>query len=319
MGAKFRREVMGFSSRSFNMELQFKNTLEKEKLSFLNCMCNFLDSLEFETEQVNGRPKANQREILKNLLVMSYNSMSYRRAISDIEILYDKGLILEKISRTTLNDYVNNSKTIEILERLIQLTSTYFKIEDTLIVDSTWFGEKMYVGGCNKVHNNKQGLFNTRKIHIGILKNSKIICYAKATSGTRHDCPIFKEILSETIKIFNIKYCLGDAGYVSKENYILCEDNNIKAFLNFKKNYKSSGGKSNLWKQQIDLWKNNKDVWHESYRFRVLVESTFSVIKKKFGNYLRSRNQESMDVEMLLKCLCYNLCIISKDFGQLSD
>jgi hypothetical protein len=311
---------MGFPPGNFIMELQFKSNLEKEKSCFLNCMCNFLDSLEFEKEQVNGRPRANEREIIKNLLVMSYNSMSYRRAISDIKILYNEGLISEKISRTTLNDYSNNEKSIEVLERLIQLSATYFKeTEDTLIVDSSWFSEKMYLGGYKKVHSDKMGLTYTRKIHIGILKNSRVICYAKATAGIRHDCPVFKDILSNSVKLFDLKYCLGDAGYLSKDNYILCEDHGIKAFLNFKKNNTSSKGRSALWKQQIDIWRNKPKIWHESYRFRVLVESTFSTIKRKFGNYLRSKNQSSRDVEMLLKCLCYNLCVISNRFGQFTD
>ena len=142
-----------------------KNSLEQEKKTFLKTMCNFLENIEFEDEQVNGRPKTDQREILKHLLVMSYNAMSYRRAISDLKILYDNGYIKKIISRSTLNSYSNDEKNIETLERLIQVSATYFKdSEDTLIVDSTWFAEKMYVGGHRVVHNGKQGLQNTRKI-----------------------------------------------------------------------------------------------------------------------------------------------------------
>jgi len=67
-----------------------------------------------------------------------------------------------------------------------------------------------------------------------------------------------------------------------------------------------------MWKQQIDIWKNKPEVWKESYRFRVVIEGIFSVIKKKHNSYLRSRNQVSRDVEMLLKCLVYNFSVIGK-------
>lgn len=250
---------------------------------------------------------------------MSYNGMSYRRAISDLEILYHKGFIQKIISRSTLNDYANKTDTIKLLQELILLSSTYFKDnEDTLIVDSSWFGEKMYVGGCKNVHSNKHGLMNTRKIHIGILKKSKIICFAEPTMGTFHDCPMFKKIIEDTSKIFNLKYCLGDKGYCSKENYILCQEKNITAFLDFKKSCKSKNGKSEMWKNQIELCRNNPFLWKEYYRYRVTIEGVFSVIKKKHNNYLRSRNQISKDTEVLLKCLVYNLIIIGKDinFGQ---
>lgn len=294
-------------------QLETRNSLEKEKSNFLKSMCYFLDGLELEEEQINGRPKTNPSEILKHLLVMSYNAMSYRRAISDLELLKSQGFIQKLISRSTLNDCANNEDTISLLERLIQISSTFFRDnEDTLIVDSTWFGEKMYVGGYKEVHGNKKGLTNTRKIHVGILKNSKAICYAKATTGIMHDCPAFENILMGSSKLFNLKYCLGDKAYCSKENYILCSDLNITAFLDFKKNCKSAKGKSALWKNQIKIWNDQPEIWHEKYRYRVVIESVFSVIKKKHNSYLRSRKQISRDVEMLLKCLVYNLSLIGK-------
>ena len=294
-------------------QLGTKTSLEKEKINFLKSMCNFLDSLDFEQEQIQGRPKADQREILKHLLVMSYNAMSYRRAISDLFILKDLGFIQNLISRSTLNDHANNEETIFLLERLIQVSSTFFRDnEDTLIVDSTWFGERMYAGGYTEVHGSKKGLTNTRKIHVGILKNSKAICYAKATPGTFHDCPAFKDILLNSSKLFNLKSCLGDKGYCSKENYILCSDLEINAFLDFKKNFRSARGKSALWKNQINIWNNQPEVWKESYRYRVVIEAVFSSIKKKHNSYLRSRKQNSRDVEMLLKCLTYNLSLIGR-------
>ena len=299
-----------------------KNHLEKEKVNFLKAACEFLESFEFEDEQVNGRPKTNERELLKHLLVMSYNAMSYRRAISDLEILYEQGYIERIISRSTLNDFANRKNTITLLERLIQVSATFFKdTEDTLVVDSTWFGEKMYVGGYKNVHAGKMGLENTRKIHVGILKNSKVICYAKATKGTLHDSPIFKDILIESTEHFDLKYCLGDKAYCSKDNYILCGEKNITAYLEFKRNCRTCRGKSKAWKTQIDIWKNNSEAWREKYRFRVVIEAVFSVIKKKHSNYLRSRKQISRDVEMLLKCLVYNLTAIGKhlNLGQFSD
>lgn len=38
----------------------------------------------------------------------------------------------------------------------------------------------------------------------------------------------------------------------------------------------------------------------------------FSTIKRKFMNWLRTRNTIARDNEMLLKVLCYNLTILAK-------
>jgi hypothetical protein len=49
--------------------------------------------------------------------------------------------------------------------------------------------------------------------------------------------------------------------------------------------------------------------------FRALVEGVFSAIKRKHLNYLRSRNETAQDIELLLKCLVYNITVI----GRYSD
>ena len=89
--------------------------LANEKITFLKTACNFLEIIELEDEQINGRPRTCQRELLKHLLVMSYNAMSYRRTISDLQILYDQGYIKKVISRSTLNDFANHNNTIALL------------------------------------------------------------------------------------------------------------------------------------------------------------------------------------------------------------
>lgn len=88
----------------------------------------------------------------------------------------------------------------------------------------------------------------------------------------------------------------------------------IEAFIDFKKNHVVERSKSFLRKRQLLLYRNEKDIWHESCRFRVLIESLFSVIKRKGKSYLRSRNPTAQDCEMLLKIFWYNLNIIAKHY-----
>ncbi len=133
-----------------------KLTLEHEKEKFINNLCDFVESLNFEQLQVMGRPKANFKDILKAFLVMSYNGMSYRRAQSDLKKMYSEGLIQSIPPRSTLNDYANNESTKFLIEKLIQVSALFFaENEDTIILDSTWFGQRMYTGGFRKVHDKK--------------------------------------------------------------------------------------------------------------------------------------------------------------------
>jgi len=291
-------------------------SLEQEKEKFISAVYDFVEPLNFEVLQFNGRPKSNFKSILKSLLIMSFNNMSYRRTQSDLRKMYEQELIRTVIPRSTLNDYANDENTKKILEKLIRASALFFNDdENTLIIDSTWLAKRMYSGGYKKVYDKVNANFEeTRKLHIGCLKNSRIIACAITTEGKRHDNPIGREIIEQVTETgFNITTLLADAGYLSKETYALCKEKGIlNTYINFKKNSQSKRAKSDLWQNRLKIWKEQPEVWHETYRYRVLVEGIFSAIKRKNINYLRSKKETAQDVELLLKVLVYNLTIIAK-------
>lgn len=297
-----------------------KLSLELEKEKFIINMSEIIDRLKFDIfdEQVNGRPRNDFRDIIKALLVMSYNNMSYRRTQSDLRKMCEEDLIKYAVPRSTLNDYVNREETKNIIERLIQLSALLFvDNEDTAIIDSTWFGLKMYLGGYKQVHDKREvNLNKCRKIHVVCLRNSKIIAYAKATAGNFHDSPFFEELLRGTIHNgFILTKLICDAGYSSKENYATCRELGVEdAYIDFRSNASLKRPKSNLWREKLRMYKENHNFWHEEYRFRVLIESVFSAIKRKNTTFLRSKNALAQDTELLLKVLVYNITIIGKFF-----
>jgi len=52
------------------------------------------------------------------------------------------------------------------------------------------------------------------------------------------------------------------------------------------------------------------DDFLRHYHKRSNVESTFSAIKRQFGDFVRARNDVSMVNEALCKCICHNLCCV---------
>jgi transposase len=202
------------------------------------------------------------------------------------------------------------------LEKLITISALFFNDnENTLIIDSTWLSTRMYRGGYKIVHDKKNVNFGeTRKLHIGCLKNSKIIAFARATAGEIHDNPVGREIIQEVANAgFNLTSVLADAGYRSKETYALCKELGIlDPYINFTRNVGTKRAKSDLWQERVKMWKEQPEIWHEAYRYRVLVEGVFSTIKRKQQNWLRSKNELAQDIELLLKCLVYNLTVIGK-------
>src|SRR3954453_73018 len=58
------------------------------------------------------------------------------------------------------------------------------------------------------------------------------------------------------------------------------------------------------------LYNFNRDDSLAHYHKRSNVESTFSMIKAKFGDSLRSKTDTAMANEALAKVLCHNLCCL---------
>ena len=291
-------------------------TLEFEKEKFLKNLDFIMDNIFFENDQVTGRPKAENKDIMRCLMIMSYHSMSYRRAESDIKKLFDEGSLTHIPKRSTLNKYANDERTLNFLIKFIQDFSLLFvDNEDTVIFDSTWFSIKMYEGGYLKVHNREaQSMDKCRKIHAGCLKNSKIIAIALTSEGTAHDCPFFETMIRKVVENgLNIKKVICDAGYSSKLNHEVCEELGIKeVYIDFKKNVNGRNPRTSLWKERLSIFKNRPDQWHEEYKYRAIIEGVWSVIKKKNNTFLRSQKIISQDIELLLKIAVYNITIIGK-------
>ena len=55
-------------------------------------------------------------------------------------------------------------------------------------------------------------------------------------------------------------------------------------------------------------FKFNRDEFLNHYHKRSNVESTFSMIKAKFGDFVRRKTDVAMTNEVLCKVLCHNLC-----------
>jgi transposase len=61
----------------------------------------------------------------------------------------------------------------------------------------------------------------------------------------------------------------------------------------------------------------NREAWLGRYHKRSNVESTFSMMKRKFGESLRSRTDTAMVNETLAKILCHNLVVLIHEMHNL--
>jgi hypothetical protein len=308
--------------KSQTSPLSGTQSLQQEGILFQEAAAHFVDSIDMEILKDSPHDRRHIKDILLALLFLGYHGVSYRRLHSYLVRLRQMGVLQSVPSKNTLNRFVLNPIHTPILERLIGETAAAFaSMESIGIFDSTWVGIGAYTASSHikntlksKTNNN---YLRTRKLHVCVLRNSRIIASAAATHGSANDSPLFSTLLTRVSENgFTLTEVLADKAYSAKDNYLLCQRLNIQnAFLDFKSNATvTRRSKSAIYRRQLLLKMNNPQEWKEHYRYRPIVESVFSSIKRKFRNYVASHQGVSQDNELLLRALAYNLTIVGRYF-----
>lgn len=67
----------------------------------------------------------------------------------------------------------------------------------------------------------------------------------------------------------------------------------------------------------LHFYQYNQESFMQHYHKRSNVETTFSMIKAKFGERLRSKTVAAQTNEVLCKILCHNLCCVIQSIYEL--
>ena len=122
------------------------------------------------------------------------------------------------------------------------------------------------------------------------------------------DAPQFKPLLEETRKNFEVKEVSGDKAYSSVENVEATFA--AGGFPYFAFNANANGAAGGLWQKLFCFYQLFREEFLQHYHKRSNVESTFSMVKRKFGDSVRSKVDTAMKNEALCKFVCHNLCCV---------
>jgi transposase len=130
------------------------------------------------------------------------------------------------------------------------------------------------------------------------------------------DSPQFIPLVTDTRrKGFKIDEVSADKAYASLENFEAVADMGGTAFIAFKSN--TTGAVGGLFEKMFHYFQFKQDEYLAHYHLRSNVESTFSMVKRKFGDAVRSKNDVAMVNEVLCKLICHNLCCLIQEQCEL--
>jgi len=177
-----------------------------------------VEHLELQNKPINGRPSIEINDMIKSLLVKSFNNLSARRLNS--ELIFYKGLgYINKIYHfNTIIKYLGDYEITPILESIMKELSLPMKeLEKYFAIDATGFStldKKQW----KEIRLEFQMHKDYKKLHMICGVKTNTIVSAFVTDGTCNDSPYFKPLLDDTAKRFTIDEISADAGYLSRLN-----------------------------------------------------------------------------------------------------
>jgi len=279
---------------------------------------NLLESIE-EPEYVFGRPTTPIREQLFCSVQKVYSQLSSRRAKSLFNNAQAKGLLKNSPHFNTTSKFLNTNEATPILKRLIGLSALPLKeVETAFAVDSSGFRTTQFNEYCKEKHNTKKE-HKWVKCHICTGVKTNTITGVRITDGDSADCPQFAPLVQDTNETgFDIAEVSADKAYSSRDNVGLVDELGGTAFIPFRKGATGRPrGKSHTWRKMFAYFMLNQEEFAEHYHKRSNVETTFHMIKMKFGDKLKSKNKTAQENELLCKVLAHNIVVLIHEIQEL--
>jgi transposase len=157
------------------------------------------------------------------------------------------------------------------------------------------------------------------KLHLMCGVKTNVVTSAEVSDRRANDSNFFKPLVEASVgNGFNVQQVSADKAYLSGDNLKTAIDAHAMPYIPFKSNSVANGGRqSPLWKRMYHFYSYNQEQFMENYHKRSNVESTFHMIKAKFGDALRSRTRVAQINEALLKVLCHNICCLIQSMFEL--
>jgi len=294
-------------------------TLEKDQFQvLLRELCNGIG----EPSQKNGRPRLPFDEMIFATTFKVYSTVSQRRFMSDLRSAHAKGYISKVPHFNSISNYLDSEVLTPYLKMLIEESSLPLQaIESDFAVDSSGFSTSRFVQWVQAKHHDPKLLTARQwvKVHLMCGVKTNVVTAVEITDRFSGDSPQFKGLVETTAQNFTMAQVSADKAYLSAANLQTVLDHNAMPFIPFKSNSDpAKKSKNTTWRRMYHYFCYNQEYFMRSYHKRSNVETTFSMIKAKFGDALRSKTETAQINEALCKILAHNLCCLIQSMFELN-
>ena len=263
-----------------------------------------------------GRRPHLAKDAIYAMVLKVYSLFSARRFSSDLREAHSRGFVSREIPGLKVPQFFENPIFTPILKQLISQSALPLRtVERDFAIDSSGFGTSVFETWYDAKYGVTRRKCQWVKVHIACGVRTNVVTAIRILDKDAGDSPQFVPLVRETKRGFEIDEVSADKAYASLENFEEVAACGGQAFIAFKSN--TTGAVGGMFQKMFAYFTFKQDEYMEHYHKRSNVESTFSMIKRKFGHSVRSKTPVAMVNESLVKVLAHNLCVLVQEEQEL--
>lgn len=311
-------ETVKVTRKTYTQNWPAYNAAQTHEKSKLYELCRALP----EPEQRRGRPRLSLADIIFACTFKIYSTVSGRRFQSDLQEATRRGYLSKMPAYNSVFRYLEAESLTPYLYELIKLSAAPLKsVETDFAVDSSGFSTGQFMRWFDVKYDKEEDRRMWLKAHVMCGVKTNIITSVEISDGYANDHGYFKPLLeAAAANGFTLKEVSADKAYLSGENLLTSLRHGAIPYIPFKSNSRAQtnyGPKSAVWTRMLSFYNDNREEFMTYYHKRSNIETTFHMIKSKFGQRLRSKTLTAQINEALCKVLCHNLCVVIQSQHEL--
>jgi transposase len=256
-----------------------------------------------------GRPRLSLRDMVFSATFKVFSTVSGRRFMGDLTDAHVKGYIDKVPHFNSVLNYLESPALTPILTRFIAESALPLRaVELDFAVDSSGFTSSRFVRWFDHKYGKPMQAHDWVKVSLMTGVKTNIVTAVEVDERYAGDCPKFAPLVKATAGAFKIREVSADSAYSSYDNNDLVSQPGGTPYIAFKSN--ANPKEDSIYTRMFHFYSYQREEFLTHYHKRSNVETTFSMIKAKFGDSLRSKTDTAMVNESLCKVLCHNICCL---------
>jgi transposase len=297
---------------------EYNRAQTTEKDFFQALLAGLCEGIQTPEQTGKGQRRLPMADVVFATTFKVYSTVSGRRFMSDLRESKERGYVDATPHYNSIFNYLESPELTPILKNLIEVSAIPLQtIESDFAVDSSGFSTSRFERWFDHKYGRETFKREWVKVHICCGVKTNVVTAVEVGDKNSGDAPMLPDLVESTAQRFRMAEVSADKAYLSTKNLQAIKDAGATPFVALKSNSVVRKNHSKVWRDMYFYFMWKHEDFLERYHKRSNVESTFSMMKRKFGDSLRSKTDVAMTNEALCKILCHNIVVLIHEMFEL--